>query len=124
MYLKKNYKLNLFSIDLDFELQASSQNSTSSSDSEPQTKRGRTEVPFSIAARRTKLHKTDDVVEINKQKSRNLDISYEELLIFLLKREAGSRGDKEAVDFFRNLLENGIPKESKKVDPEKGFFIK
>ena len=112
-----------YSIDPDFELQTSSQTSTSSNDSEPQPKRGRVEVPFSKAVQRTKLYRTDDVGKINKLKSQNLDISYEELLIFLLKREAGSKGDKEAVDFFRNLLENGIPKE-KKVDAEKGFFIK
>ena len=46
------------------------------------------------------------------------------LMIYLLKREAGTRGDTNAVEFFRGLLENGIPTEIKKVDPEKGFYIK
>ena len=104
--------------------QTSTASSSSSELNSPQPKRGRHETPWPKAAQRTKLHKTDDVVEINKQKSQNLDISYEELLIFLLKREAGTRGDIEAVNFFRSLLENGIPKEPKKVDPEKGFYIK
>ena len=45
-------------------------------------------------------------------------------MIYLLKREAGTRGDTNAVEFFRSLLENGIPTEIKKVDPEKGFYIK
>ena len=97
---------------------------TSSNDSDVEPKLGRPVVPFQNAAKRTKLMKTDDAVDFNKQKCNDLNVSYEYLLIYLLKRDASTRGDTNAAKFFGGLLENGIPTELKRVDPEKGFYIK
>ena len=120
-----------YSIDQDYEVLASSSQkrnlSSSDSDSddhELQPKRGRPSIPFSKAVQRTKLKKTDDDVEYLTKRCNDLEVSYEVFLLFLLKRNAATNGDNEAMNYFNKLLKDGIPKESNTMDTEKAFYIK
>ena len=87
-------------------------------------KRGPTKLPFNKSGKASKKRKTDDILAKNRQTAAELGIDLTQLIFYLGKRDADSKGDHALSKWFQEQLSNHGRNGQAKLSPLKALAMK